>query len=96
MLPDHPLPYRAPALGLLTVVSMAWIAFCTVQLLFPGLGIDWFGDDYRADGWAASEKWTYLLTELVPLAVFVAIAVAFWAAGRRQVHRTPDAVDTRS
>ena len=91
--PDHPLPYRAPALGLLTVVSMAWIVFCTVQLLFPGLGIDWFGDDYRLDGWAASEKWVYLLTELVPLAVFVAIAVAFWAAGRRQVRRTPDTAD---
>jgi len=92
--PDHPLPYRAPALGLLTAVSMAWIAFCTVQLLFPGLGIDWFGDAYRADGWAASERWVYLLTELVPLAVFVAIAVGFWAAGRRQVRRrsvgTPD------
>ena len=81
--PDHPLPYRAPAIGLLTVVSMAWIAFCTVQLLFPGLGDEWFGDDYRLEGWAVDEKWVYLLTELIPLAVFVAIAVVFWAAGRR-------------
>jgi amino acid transporter len=88
--PDHPLPYRAPALGLLTVVSMAWIAFCTVQLLFPGLGDGWFGADYRLDGWAASEKWVYLFTELVPLAVFVAIAVGFWAAGRRNVRRTEE------
>ncbi|MPR00539.1 amino acid permease [Modestobacter sp. I12A-02628] len=86
--PDRPRPYRAPALGLLTVVSSAWIAFATVQLLFPGLGDEWFGEDYRLDGWAQDEKWLYLLTELVPLAVFVGIATAFWTAGRRHVARS--------
>ncbi|GAA4962766.1 APC family permease [Kineococcus glutinatus] len=82
--PELRRPYRAPALGLLTVVSTGWILFCTVQLLFPGLGDDWFGEDYRPDGWEHAERWTYLLTEFVPLVLFVAIAVAFWAVGRRE------------
>ncbi|TXR52306.1 APC family permease [Quadrisphaera setariae] len=84
-LPDAPRPYRAPAIGLLTVVSTAWIVFCTVQILFPGLGDGWFTADFRADGWAFSERWTYLFVELVPLLVFTALAVAFWAVGRREV-----------
>ncbi len=93
--PDRPRPYRAPALGLLTVVSTAWIAFCTVQILFPGLGDGWFSEDYVIDGWAEDERWLYLFTELVPLLVFVGIATAFWAAGRRHVARTTAAREER-
>ena len=82
--PDRPRPYSAPAIGFTTVLSMAWIAFCTVQILFPGLGDDWFGEDYRPEGWASSERWVYLGTELVPLVVFIAIATWFWSVGRRE------------
>jgi glutamate:GABA antiporter len=86
--PDHPRPFRAPALKLLTVLSMAWILFCTVQILFPGLGDVWFGDGYRpGDEWAFEERWTYLFTELVPLVVFTAIALVFWWVGRREQER---------
>lgn len=87
-LPDAPRPYRAPAIGLLTVVSTAWIVFCTVQILFPGLGAGWFTEEFRADGWAFSERWTYLFVELVPLLAFTGLAAAFWAVGRRE-SRTP-------
>lgn len=65
-----------------TILSVLAVVFCTVQVLFPGLGDHWFGPSYRPDQWLASEKWTYLLTELVPLVLFTAIAVAFWYAGR--------------
>ncbi|GAA1458882.1 APC family permease [Williamsia maris] len=82
--PDHPLPYRSPAIAFTTSISLVFIVFCTVQILFPGLGDSWFGSDYRPDGWTGDEKWTYLLTEFVPLAVFIAIGVAFWALGRRE------------
>jgi amino acid transporter len=96
MHPDRPLPFRAPAVHALTLISVAWILFCTVQVLFPGLGDDWFGDAYRpGDDWTVDERWTYLFTELVPLVVFTAIAVAFWWIGRRE---QPDAAvqDTRA
>jgi amino acid transporter len=83
--PDDSRPYKSPWLGLMTVLSMVAIIFCTVQILFPGLGDQWFGDSYRLDGWSLSEKWTYLFTELVPLLAFLAIAVAFWAFGRAHV-----------
>lgn len=88
MHPERALPYRAPAIGLLTVVCTLWILFCTVQLLFPGIGDGWFSADYRPDEWAGDERWIYTLTELVPLVLFTAIAVAFWAVGRRQQRRS--------
>ncbi len=90
-LPEVERPYRAPAVGPLTVVSTAWIVFCTVQILFPGLGAGWFTADFRpTDDWAFSERWTYLLTELVPLLVFAGLAVAFWAVGRRETRAGGD------
>ncbi|MGI4896468.1 MAG: APC family permease [Janthinobacterium lividum] len=82
--PDVARPYSSPVIGLTTLLSMAWIAFCTLQLLFPGAGDGWFSADYRPEGWEFSERWTYLLTELVPLVVFTAIATVFWVIGRRE------------
>ncbi|MGW3950266.1 APC family permease [Streptomyces sp. NPDC004752] len=82
--PQQPRPYRAPLVAFLTVLSMSIAAFCTVQIFFPGLGVHWFGDDFRPDGWAVHEKWTYLLTELVPVTAFVLLGVVFWAVGRRR------------
>ena len=76
-----------------SAVSVAWILFCTIQILFPGLGDEWFGDDYRpGDEWVVDERWTYLFTELVPLVVFTAIAVAFWWIGRRELADGREAV----
>jgi glutamate:GABA antiporter len=81
--PDVERPFRMPAHRTLTVLLMALLAFTVVQLIAPGAAMDWFGDDFRPEGWAASEGWTYLLTELVPVLVFVAIGVLFWRLGRR-------------
>jgi len=74
--------YRAPAATFLSVWLTLLILFATVQLFFPGLGLDWFGDDYRPSAWAANEKWTYFLVELVPLALFIVAGVLFWVSGR--------------
>ena len=49
----------------------------------PGLGVDWFGDDFRLDGWLESEKWTYLGVEVIPLALFVLVGVLFCVSGSR-------------
>jgi len=83
--PGHARPYSAPFLPLLTIVSMAAIVFCVVQILFPGLGDAWFGDAYLPTDWAQSERWVYLLTEAIPLVIFFLMSVAFWYAGRRHL-----------
>ncbi len=79
--PEVPRPYRVRYPRAVGWLLTALIAFATVELLLPGLGSDWFGPAYAPSGWAASERWTYLAVEAVPLLAFVLIAVAFWAAG---------------
>jgi hypothetical protein len=66
------------------VISVLWIVFCTIQILFPGLGDSWFSGDYLPENWTEDERWVYLFTELVPLVAFTAIAVVFWMIGRRE------------
>ena len=79
--PDHPRSFRAPWAPFLSVWLTILVLFASVQLVAPGFGSDWFGDDFRPDGWAADEKWTYLLTEAIPLIAFVAIGAIFYFAG---------------
>ena len=66
------------------------IVFSVIQLFFPGAGSHWFGDDFRPSEWAANEKWKYLFTELVPLAIFVLAGVIFWASGRKTREQLAD------
>ena len=54
----------------------------TIQLIAPGLGDSWFGADYVPDGWESSQKWVYLLTEVVPVLAFIAVGTLFWWLGR--------------
>jgi len=81
--PDTPRPFRMPAYRVLTVVLMVLVALATVQLIAPGLGDHWFGDDFRPDGWGAGERLTFLWTELLPVLCFVVIGVFFWWRGKR-------------
>lgn len=82
-LPNVPRPYRAPMPVLTSIVLTVLITFAAIQLIAPGLFADWFGDAYRPSNWNADEKWTYLATTLIPLLVFVAGGVLFWALGGR-------------
>jgi amino acid transporter len=87
--PNDRRPYLSPWMPFVTIISTVAIVFCTVELLFPGAGDGWFSTNYIPDGWTPSERWVYLFTEGIPLVLFLAIAVAFWAAGKR--HRAkPD------
>jgi amino acid transporter len=79
--PDVVRPYRMPLPRVLTVVLMVLLAFTVLQLIAPGAFFDWFGADFRPDGWRASEGLLYLLTELVPVLVFIGVGVLFWALG---------------
>ncbi|MHC3474075.1 APC family permease [Streptomyces sp. 7R007] len=80
--PEAERPYRAPFPRTISAVLTVLILFASVQLVAPGLGDHWFGADFRPDGWSYAERWTYLLTEAVPLAGFVVLGVLFWALGR--------------
>jgi amino acid transporter len=92
--PDDPRPYHSPALWFTTIISTLFIVFCTIQTLFPGLGDGWFAKAYRpSDDWQRSEKWTFLLTEAVPLLIFLAISVAFWYMGKRHRDQTRRELD---
>jgi amino acid transporter len=82
-LPGVARPYRAPAATFLSVLLTLLILFATIQLFFPGLGLDWFGDDFRPSAWEADEKWTYFFVELVPLALFIITGALFWVAGKK-------------
>ena len=79
--PDHPRPFRAPAAAFLSIWLTLLVVFASVQLVAPGFGSAWFGDAFRPDGWAQSEKWSYFFTEAIPVAIFVLLGSVFYALG---------------
>ena len=82
-LPNVARPYKAPVPVLISILLTALVVFSVIQLLMPGLGDAWFGDAYRPSAWGADEKWKYLATDVVPLALFVLAGVVFWALGAK-------------
>ena len=82
-------PYKSPLISVMTILSVVAIVFCTVETIFPGAGDKWFGDDYRpSDQWTQGDKWSYLATVAVPLVLFLAVSIAFWAMGRAHRGKT--------
>jgi amino acid transporter len=94
--PDAPRPYRAPWPTAISIFLTVLILFATVQLLAPGLGWSWFGSGFAPSGWSQGERWSYLLTEAVPLGVFILLGVAFWALGAPTRARTRVLTDPES
>ena len=96
--PDVPRPYRIPfksagawiAGGLCTF----WALFASVVLLWPGLGVNWFGqsgtpDDSLPTGFS---RFQFEASQLIPLLAFALIGVIFYIAGaptRRHEVRVP-------
>ena len=80
--PDVDRPFRMPWMKPLTVLLVLLVVIATIQLIAPGLGDSWFGANYAPDGWDPSQKWVYLLTEVVPVLSFAVIGVLFWWLGR--------------
>jgi amino acid transporter len=94
--PDLPRPFTMPWMRGLTIVLMILLAISVVQLIAPGAGFDWFGSDFRPEGWKASEAGLYLLTELIPVLVFIGVGVLFWWRGKatRVANAAADAAET--
>ena len=90
--PDLARPFRVPGgrLGgyVASVLSTGVVLFTLCQLLWPGVGTGWFGSTGSADDALPAgfegQRWSYELTQLVPLVLFLAIGVAFVLIGRRE------------
>jgi hypothetical protein len=61
------------------------VAFGITQLLAPGFGKSWFGDEFRPAGWVVDQGVSYYLTQLSVLLVIVLIAGVFWLFGRQNL-----------
>lgn len=68
--------------GVDTIASVASRGGQAFTWMLPGLGDTWFGSAYVPTRWVYSEKWVYLLTELLPVLAFVIVGVLFWWLGR--------------
>src|SRR5262249_33808748 len=89
-----PRPYRIPGgmagawiCGILTTLGSL---LATVGLLWPGFGVGWFGtggnpESSLPEGFAG-QRLAYELTQIVPLLLFLAAGLLFYALG----HSTRD------
>jgi amino acid transporter len=93
--PHVPTPYRIPggngvALGI-SILTFAWALLATLSLLWPGIftSTDVSMWDASLPTSFAGERLQYELSQMVPLAVFIAVGVLFYALGaptrRREV-----------
>jgi amino acid transporter len=99
--PDVSRPYRVPGgmtgAWICSLVPTFWALVATIFLLWPGLGVSWFGaggnpNDSLADLSFSHQRLQYELTQIVPLGVIVVIGLAFYVLGgkaRREVVSEP-------
>jgi amino acid transporter len=99
--PDVSRPYRVPGgmagAWICSLVPTFWALVATIFLLWPGLGVNWFGaggnpNDSLADLSFSHQRLQYELTQIVPLAVIVLIGLAFYVLGgkaRREMVAEP-------
>ncbi|MEV5752231.1 APC family permease [Actinoallomurus sp. NPDC052308] len=84
-LPDVERPYRAPAAGLVSALPTLFVVFTLVQLVWPGLGVGWFGTSGDPAGSLpegfAHDRLGYVVSQLVPLALCVGLGVLFYVLG---------------
>lgn len=82
-----PRPYRVPggnaAVLLVSVLTEFWALLATVVLLWPGLGVNWFGHAGNPDASLPTgfTRGQYEISQFAPLLVFFAIGVLFYILG---------------
>jgi hypothetical protein len=84
-------PYRVPGgaamAWTLSALTTLWALLATVALIWPGFGVNWFGQHANPNDALAAlsfshERLQYELSQIVPLVVLVAIGVIFYLLGR--------------
>jgi amino acid transporter len=81
--PEVARPFKMPWYQPLTVILMVLLAVTIIELFAPGAGTSWFGSNFAPEGWTHAERFSYLLTEVVPVLVFMVIGVLFWVSGKK-------------
>jgi len=90
--PDVKRPYRVPGgmagAWICSLVPTFWALVATVFLLWPGLGVNWFGaggnpNDSLANLSFSHERLQYELSQILPLLVIVAVGGVFYLLGRK-------------
>lgn len=87
--PEVERPYRVPGgmvgVWLVGVITTAWALLATVALVWPGFGVGWFGTHGDANAALPSglSRLQFELTQFIPLAALVAVAVLFYVLGRQ-------------
>jgi amino acid transporter len=80
-------PYRVPGGMAVTWIvgglCTLWAAFATVVLVYPGFGVNWFGQHGHPDDSlpAGFTRMQFELSQVIPLAVFLLIGLLFYLAG---------------
>ena len=80
--PDVSRPYQVRAHRTVAIWLTLVVAFGISQLLAPGLGDRWFGNDYLPAGWLGDQGRPYYLTQIAVLGVMIVIAALFRIVGR--------------
>jgi amino acid transporter len=85
--PDVDRPYRVRAHRTVAIWLTLVVAFGISQLLAPGLGDRWFGNNYLPAGWVGDQGRPYYLTQFGVLGIMIVIAALFrfLSGGRTKV-----------
>src|SRR5215469_16743395 len=96
--PHVPRPYRIPGglpwAWIIGGLCTLWAAFATVVLVYPGFGVNWFGQHGNPDNLLPSgfTRMQFELSQIIPLAVFFVIGILFYITGapaRRRLVEVP-------
>lgn len=84
-MPDVERPYRSPVPWLVSLLPTVFVLFTLVQLVWPGLGVGWFGTSGDPAGSLpegfAGDRLGYMLSQLIPLALCLGLGVLFYVLG---------------
>jgi glutamate:GABA antiporter len=87
--PHVPRPFRIPggnaAAWVVGGLATFWAVFGTVVVLWPGIGVNWFGQKGSPDASlpAGFTRLQFELSQFIPLAVILLTGVAFYFLGRK-------------
>lgn len=82
-------PYRVPfgmaGVWVAGILTTFWAVFASVVLVWPGLGVNWFGNSGDPDASLAKgfTRLQFELSQFIPLAVLLVVGVIFYLLGTR-------------